>query len=321
LPQPLEAIAPAIGDIEIDTFTFVKNYDFVSGRLPLAPVRSRANVFRTAMMVPGSVATVTLILFPLALVLFLTFRRNDSSLFGAGFTADNVVSVVADGLTWTVILRSLAIAAAVTVATVVAAFPVAYYLAFHAGRWRGIVLFLVTLPFWTSYLLRVFAWKIVLAYNGVLNSALVGSGLLSEPTLAFLNTPLAVLVTLAHAYAPFAILPILVALDTIPKSHREAAADLGARPFTTLRRVVIPNAMPGILAAALVVFVPTVGDYVTPALVGGPSSTMIGSLIQAQFGKANDWPFGAALSVVVMLVILALVVIVRWGDRRFGSRG
>ena len=124
-------------------------------------------------------------------------------------------------------------------------------------------------------------------------------------------------VTLAHAYAPFAILPIYVALDTIPKSLLEAASDLGARPFTAFRRVVLPNSMPGVLAAALVVFVPTVGDYVTPALVGGPASTMIGSLIQAQFGKANDWPFGAALSVCVMLVILVVVLVARGADRRF----
>ncbi|RUY39726.1 ABC transporter permease, partial [Mesorhizobium sp. M7A.F.Ca.US.001.04.1.1] len=198
--------------------------------------------------------------------------------------------------------------------------PVASYLAFHAGRRRGLLLFLVTLPFWTSYLLRVFAWKIVLAYNGVLNSALIESGIWSEPTLAFLNTPAAVVVTLAHAYAPFAILPIYVALDTIPKSLIEAASDLGARPFTSFRRIVLPNSMPGVLAAALVIFVPTVGDYVTPALVGGPASTMIGTLIQAQFGKANDWPFGAALSVAVMLVILCVVLVARFADRRFGSR-
>ena len=253
-------------------------------------------------------------------LVFLAFRVNDDTLLGSGFTTDNLTAVVLDPLDWTIMLRSLLIAGLVTLATVVAAFPVAHYLAFHAGSKRALVLFLVTLPFWTSYLLRVFAWKIVLAYNGVLNSALVGSGLFREPTLAFLNTPAAVVVTLAHAYAPFAILPIYVALETIPKSLIEAAADLGARPWTAFRRVVLPNAMPGVLAAALVVFVPTVGDYVTPALVGGPSSTMIGSLIQAQFGKANDWPFGAALAVAVMLVILALVLIVRGADRRFGSR-
>ncbi|MGX5846370.1 ABC transporter permease [Mesorhizobium sp. PL10] len=276
--------------------------------------------FRFAMLLPGGLVTFFLILFALGLVLFLALRGNDGSLLGAGFTADNFITVVADPLYWTVTLRSLVIAGLVTLATVVTAYPVAYYLAFHAGRRRSLLLFLVTLPFWTSYLLRVFAWKIVLAYNGVLNSALIESGIWSEPTLAFLNTPAAVVVTLAHAYAPFAILPIYVALDTIPKSLLEAASDLGARPFTAFRRVVLPNSMPGVLAAALVVFVPTVGDYVTPAMVGGPASTMIGSLIQSQFGKANDWPFGAALSVAVMLVILCVVLVVRFADRRFGSR-
>ncbi|QND65905.1 ABC transporter permease [Mesorhizobium loti] len=285
-----------------------------------APEARSSSGFRVAMLLPGALVTLLLILFALGLVFFLAFRTNDGSLLGAGFTVANFVTVVSDPLYWTVTLRSLIIAALVTLATVVTAYPVAYYLAFHAGRRRGLLLFLVTLPFWTSYLLRVFAWKIVLAYNGVLNSALIESGIWSEPTLAFLNTPAAVVVTLAHAYAPFAILPIYVALDTIPKSLIEAASDLGARPFTSFRRVVLPNSMPGVLAAALVVFVPTVGDYVTPALVGGPASTMIGTLIQAQFGKANDWPFGAALSVAVMLVILCVVLVARFADRRFGSR-
>ncbi|MEI9411249.1 ABC transporter permease [Mesorhizobium salmacidum] len=286
---------------------------------PLPEFRS-SPVFRFTMLLPGALVTFLLILFALGLVLFLALRGNDGSLLGAGFSLSNFITVASDPLYWTVTLRSLVIAGLVTMATVVTAYPVAYYLAFHAGRRRGLLLFLVTLPFWTSYLLRVFAWKIVLAYNGVLNSALIESGIWSEPTLAFLNTPAAVVVTLAHAYAPFAILPIYVALDTIPKSLLEAASDLGARPFTSFRRVVLPNSMPGVLAAALVVFVPTVGDYVTPAMVGGPASTMIGSLIQSQFGKANDWPFGAALSVCVMLVILLLVLVARGADRRFGSR-
>ncbi|MCA0029857.1 ABC transporter permease [Mesorhizobium sp. B263B2A] len=284
------------------------------------PEARSSSGFSFAMLLPGAAVTFLLILFALGLVLFLAFRNNDGSLLGSGFSLANFATVVSDPLYWMVTLRSLVIAALVTLATVVTAYPVAYYLAFHAGRRRGLLLFLVTLPFWTSYLLRVFAWKIVLAYNGVLNSALIESGIWSEPTLAFLNTPAAVVVTLAHAYAPFAILPIYVALDTIPKSLLEAASDLGARPFTSFRRVVLPNSMPGVLAAALVVFVPTVGDYVTPALVGGPASTMIGTLIQAEFGKANDWPFGAALSVAVMLVILAVVLVARFTDRRFGSR-
>lgn len=282
--------------------------------------RGLPNAFRIGMLLPGGLVTFVLILFSLGLVVFLAFRINDGTLTGVGFSLGNFVAVFTDPLYATVALRSVVIAGLVTAATVVTAYPVAYFLAFRAGRHRSLILFLVTLPFWTSYLLRVFAWKIVLAYNGVLNSFLTGTGILGEPSLAFLNTPAAVIVTLAHAYAPFAILPIYVALETMPKSLTEAAADLGARPFTAFRRVVLPFSMPGVLAAGLVVFVPTVGDYVTPAMVGGPSSIMIGSLIQAQFGKANDWPFGASLAVSVMLMILVLIVIVRLADRRFGSR-
>lgn len=276
--------------------------------------------FRAAMTVPGAAVTLVLILFALGLVFILGFRINDGSLMGRGFTVGNFSTILTDDLYATVLLRSLVISGLVTLATVVSAYPVAYFLAFHAGRWRATILFLVTLPFWTSYLLRVFAWKVVLAYNGVLNSALISIGAISEPLMVFLNSPVAVVVTLAHAYAPFAILPIFVALQTIPGSLLEAASDLGARPFYVFRRVVLPMSMPGVLAAALVVFVPTIGDYVTPSMVGGPASTMIGSLIKAQFGKANDWPFGAALSITVMLVILALVTLVRLADRKFGSR-
>jgi spermidine/putrescine transport system permease protein len=280
----------------------------------------RTRIFRGAMLSPGAIVTFVLVLFAVSLVVFLSFRINDGSLLGAGISVQNFATVISDPLYGLVVLRSLTIAGLVTLATVVTAYPVAYYLAFYAGQRRSLILFLVTLPFWTSYLLRVFAWKIVLAYNGVLNSALMLSGLSSEPSTLFLNTPSAVVLTLAHAYAPFAILPIFVALETIPRSLVEAAADLGARPFTTFRRVILPNSMPGVLSAAVVVFVPTVGDYVTPALIGGPTSTMIGSLVQAQFGKANDWPFGAALAVMVMLVILAVVLVVRQADRLFGSR-
>jgi spermidine/putrescine transport system permease protein len=292
----------------------------VASGLPVSSSARRGLLFRAAMTLPGALVTLVLVLFALGAVLALGFRDNDTSLLGSGFTLDNFTEALSDPLYATVVLRSLAIAGLVTLATVVTAYPVAYFLAFHAGRQRGLLLFLVTLPFWTSYLLRVFAWKIVLAFNGVLNSALLTTGITSEPILAFLNTPAAVVVTLAHAYAAFAILPIYVALETIPHSLVEAAGDLGARPFAGFRRVVLPMSMPGVLSAALVVFVPTVGDYVTPALVGGPSSTMIGSMIEAQFGKADDWPFGAALSVLVMIVILMVVLAVRAADRRFGSR-
>lgn len=289
------------------------------GSSPTLSDRHR-RLFQFGMTMPGGLFVTILVLFAFGIVLVLSFRVNGGSLLGSGFTFANFANALTNPLYATVIIRSLVIAGLVTLATVVTAYPVAYYLAFHAGPRRGLLLFLITLPFWTSYLLRVFAWKVVLAFNGVLNSALLTSGIISEPILAFLNTPAAVVFTLAHAYAAFAILPIYVALETIPRSLIEAASDLGARPFATFRRVILPISMPGVLAAALVVFVPTVGDYVTPALVGGPSSTMIGSMIQAQFGRANDWPFGSALSVIVMVIILAVALATRLADRRFGSR-
>jgi spermidine/putrescine transport system permease protein len=287
-----------------------------------APVRQRGDRsarFDLALNAPGAILTSTLILFSLGLVILLSLRVNDGAILAPHFTLENLASAIADPLYKTVIARSLVIAALVTVATLVTAYPVAYAIAFHGGRHRALLLFVVSLPFWTSYLLRVFAWKIVLAYNGVLNSTLIETGLIKTPLLVLLNTPTAVVVTLAHAYAAFAILPIYVALESIPPSLFEAAADLGARGSDTFRRVTLPLSMPGVLAAALVVFVPTVGDYVTPALVGGPASTMIGTIIQAQFGKANDWPFGAAVSLVTMLAITAVLFTVRTVDRRWGS--
>lgn len=279
-----------------------------------ATIRDQRARFGFALNLPGGLLVCTVVLIALGLLLLLSVRGNDGSILGSGFTFSNFVTALGEPLYAAIILRSVLIAGLVTAVTLLAAYPVAYYLAFHAGKRRDLILFLVTLPFWTSYLLRVFAWKIALAYNGVVNTALTGLGVVDEP-IRMLDTLFAVVLTLAHAYAAFAVLPIYVALETIPKSLFEAASDLGATPGQTFRRVVLPMSMPGVLAAALCVFVPTLGDYVTPALVGGPSSIMIGSMIQAQFGKANDWPFGAALSVVTILVVIAVILVVRRLDR------
>ncbi|MFK3798936.1 ABC transporter permease [Pseudomonas sp. NPDC088444] len=285
-----------------------------------APRRSRARLFDALLNLPGGLITCTLILFALGLLLYMSVRVNDGQILGSAFSLDNLWSALTDPLTRLVLLRSIVLSAIVTTATVVLAFPVAYFLAFRAGRWRHLLLFLVTLPFWTSYLLRVFAWKIVLAYNGVLNSALMQLGLIDTPLNGLLNTPSTVVVTLAHAYAAFAVLPLYICLQGLPKNLFEAASDLGAKPWQGFFRVVLPLSVPGILSAALVVFVPTVGDYVTPALVGGPNSSMIGTLIQAQFGKANDWPAGAALAVISMIAIAVVVVAARWIITRWSTR-
>ena len=148
----------------------------------------------------------------------------------------------------------------------------------------------------------------ILGYNGVLNSAMVALGIPGAPFQALLYTPGAMTLTLAHAYAAFAILPLYVSLSAIDPKLIEAGRDLGADARTIFWRIVFPLSMPGVIAACVLVFIPTLGDYATPTLVGGPTSTMIGNLIQAQFGKANNWPYGSALAI-SMIVIVAVVVI------------
>ena len=200
------------------------------------------------------------------------------------------------------------------------AYPIAYFISFHGGAHKGLWLFLITIPFWTSYLLRVMSWKVILGYNGVLNSTLMGLGLTSGPSDAFLYNTTAVVITLTHAWATFAVLPIFVSLEKIDRTLVEAATDLGDGPFRRFLRITLPLSVPGIISAILIVMIPTVGDFVTPRLVGGKDGVMIANAIQAQFGKAANWPLGAALSVTTMAVVTAMaafiVVTIRMAARR-----
>ena len=214
------------------------------------------------------------------------------------------------------LFRSLAISGACTVATVLLAYPMAYYVAFHVHRHKMLWIILMTLPFWTSYLLRVFAWKVILGFNGVINSGLKAMGLIDQPLEFLLYSPTAVVITLAHAWAAFAILPIYVSLEKIDRSLLEAAADLGEGAVGRFLRVTLPLSLPGVVAAMLMIFVPTVGDYVTPALVGGPDGLMMANIIYAQFGRVNDWPMGAALAISMLLTVALIALVGMWITRK-----
>jgi spermidine/putrescine transport system permease protein len=191
----------------------------------------------------------------------------------------------------------------VSVVTVILAYPVAYFISFHGGRAKGLWIFIITVPFWTGYLLRILSWKVILGYKGVLNSALLGLGVISEPLETLLYSLNAVIITLAHSWAAFAILPIYVSLEKLDRTLLEAAADLGQGPIRQFLRVTLPLTLPGVIAALLIVMIPTVGDYVTPKLVGGKDGVMIANAIQVQFGKASNWPLGAALAVTTMIIV------------------
>lgn len=207
------------------------------------------------------------------------------------------------------LLKSNIMSWVVTFFVIITAYPMAYFLAFRVRRGKLVWLILITVPFWTSYLLRVFAWKIILGYQGLINSGLISLGILDEPIKVILYNPTAVVITLTHAWAAFAILPIYVSLEKIDKSLLEAATDLGDTPRERFWRVTFPLSLPGVVAATLLVYIPTVGDYVTPSLVGGTSGIMVGNLIQSLFGKANNAPLGSALAVVMMVAITLLVCV------------
>lgn len=264
---------------------------------------------------PAFLYALVMLAAPLTLMFLLSFWRQDYLDLDRTFTLQNYREAWTGPVYQLLMLRSLAISAVTTILTVLLAYPIAYFVAFEVKQSRALWLFLITIPFWTSYLLRVFVWKVILGYNGVVNSALMQLGLISKPLTFILYDANAVVLTLTHAWAPFAILPIYVALSKIDRSLLEAAEDLGDGPLRRFWRVTLPLSMPGVLAAALIVFIPTVGDYVTPKLVGGTDGLMIANMIQVQFGKANNAPLGAALAISAMFIVgtisLALVMLAR----------
>ena len=218
------------------------------------------------------------------------------------------------------LFKSILISLASTIAVVLLAYPMAYFLAFRVTKHKITWLILITVPFFTSYLLRVFAWKVILGYNGVINSSLMSLGLLDKPLGFLLYSQTSVVITLAHAWAAVAILPIYVSLEKIDRSLLEAGSDLGDTRLRRFLRITLPLSMPGTIAAALLVFIPTVGDYITPTLVGGTDGIMIGNVVQSLFGKGSNGPMGAAVSIVAMAVITVLVCLFLWSVRRPTSR-
>ena len=246
------------------------------------------------------------ILAPFAILVVMSFWTPAGFDFNREFTVHNYQQIMERPIYGALLWRSLWISTLATVFTVILCYPMAYYVAFHVHRNKMMWIVLMTLPFWTSYLLRVFAWKVILGYEGVINSALLSMGLIDAPLDVLLYSQTAVIVTLAHAWAAFAILPLYVSLEKIDKSLLEAATDLGDGPVRRFFRITFPLSLPGVISASILIFIPTTGDYITPALLGGPDGKMIGNLIQAQFGPVNNWPMGAALSIVMMLTIAAI---------------
>ena len=222
-----------------------------------------------------------------------------------------------DPVLFSVMMRSLIVSVLVTLTTVLLAYPMAYFISFNVAPARkGIWLFLITIPFWTSYVIRVFMWNAILGFSGVLNSVFIALHLIDTP-LEMSFSLQAMVITLAHSFAPFAILPIYVALEKIDRSLLEAGQDLGETRFSTFLRVTLPLSMPGVVAAVLIVFIPTIGDYVTPKLVGGAKFPMIANAIEVLMLKGDNKPLGAAIAVSAMLIVGAISLIFIRLNRRY----
>lgn len=215
-----------------------------------------------------------------------------------------------DPLYWQSYLYSLRIAALTTLAALAIGYPLAYAMASAPKRWQGILLLLVVLPFWTSFLIRVYAWIGILRPEGLLDMALSALGLGGEP-LRLLNTEAAVLIGMVYSYLPFMVLPLFATLEKLDRSLLEAAADLGATPLTAFLSVTLPLSLPGILAGAALVFIPSVGEFVIPDLLGGPDTTMIGKLLWTEFFSNRDWPLASAVAIVLLVVLVLPLVLLQ----------
>jgi spermidine/putrescine transport system permease protein len=265
---------------------------------------------RTWFLLPAWLTLVLLFAVPFAIVLaYSLLTRGVYGGIVAPWTLESYRRLF-DSLYLAILWRSFAMALAATALCLLLAFPAALFIS-RAGRHKNLFLQLVMLPFWTSFLVRTYAWIFLLRDTGLFNTALQALGIVHGP-LPLLYNDGAVLLGLVYGYLPFMVLPIYATLERLDPALEEAAADLGARPLTTVLRIVVPLSRPGIAAGSVLVFIPCLGAYLTPDLLGGGRTVMVGNLVQNQFTTARDWPFGAAVSIALMaLVTLVLALFLR----------
>ena len=258
---------------------------------------------------PPAIFMIVLFLLPIGFMALYSFRVGTFGETREIFTLDHYRDFLANAPYQRLLWRSLVISFWVSLYTVILSYPIAYYLVFGAGSRKLLLLTIIIVPAWVSYLLRVLAWKVILGSSGILASFLTWIGLDLGDAPLLLYSPDAVIITLVYVWIPFVALPIFAALERIDASLLEAAYDLGCNKFQAFLRVTLPLSLPGVVAGFLFVFIPTVGEYVTPALVGGPNGIMFGNLIQDQFLRGLNWPAGSLMSLAMLIIVLAPLVV------------
>ncbi len=264
---------------------------------------------------PPGIYLLLIFLVPIGVMFIYSFRSGISGAAHDTFTLANYQSFLKNLNFQRLLWRSAIISFTIAGFSTLLAYPLAYYLVFHAGAKRVTLMTLLIVPTWTSYLLRIFSWKLILGSSGALNSLLLSLGWIDKASPILIYSRQAVVVTLVYVWVPFVALPIFAALERIDKNLLEAAADLGCPRWEAFLRITLPLSLPGVLAGFFFALIPTLGEFVTPLLVGGVSGSMYGNLIQDQFMRALNWPMGSVMSMAMLLAVLLLIFILT----RFGS--
>jgi len=269
------------------------------------PISLRSRLSGGLLVVPGVAWLLVFFLVPLLIIFVVSFGSKDATghvvLTNPGLqnyieaTKPEFLPAFANSLRYSLLTTILSLAIG---------YPIAYWISRHGGRRKILLLILVMLPFWTSYLIRTYAWMIILRDNGVANSVLMGLGIIGDP-IPFLNTDFSVILGMTYGFLPFAILPLFVSIDRLDDNLVQASRDLYASSRGAFLHVILPLTMPGIVAAAVLTFIPAMGDYVTPDLLGGAQTSTIAKVVQVLFTSGRDWPYGSALGFMLMVITLA----------------
>jgi spermidine/putrescine transport system permease protein len=283
-------------------------------------MRSKLNANFYILFLPLALWMLLFLVFPYLRVLVQSFyTTNDFGVLKPGFSLDSYQRFFTKELYYFTLIKTFGLSLVVTGIALLISIPLAYYIAFKATKNKTLLYTLIILPLWVSYIVRAYAWKIILGGEGILNSFLMKIGLIQTPISALLYSDLSVVIGMVHIYSPFVLMPIYTAFEQIPKSLVEASKDLGANRFTTFFKVVLPLSLPGIIAGGTFAFVLSLGDFLAPILLGGSDTLFISNIFQNMFGTSNDKPLGSAIGIVLLIVVLIVLELSSKAEKRFGS--
>ncbi len=268
-----------------------------------------SRAYKAAITIPPLLWVTVFLLVPYLLMFCYSFWAVASGNVVHQWNLGNYHHLIEKAVYRETLLRSVWIAARVTGFALLLGYPLAYFLSFYAGARKDLLYQLVIIPLWVSYLVRAYAWKTILGTDGVLNTLLQFFHITQHPVDSLLYSPFAVVLTLTHIYTPFVVLPIYAAMEHIPRNLVEASHDLGASPLQTFWRVIFPLSAPGMIAGATFAFVLSLGDFLAPQLLGGPSGIMISNIVASLFGASDNWPLGAAIAFCILVLVVSLLAV------------